>query len=210
MPLSPSPCFLNSFPIRFICLFYRHSRPRFHCPCRLLWISLGKDILKYHVIAKALNTYEQRTDSFEHFSRGPRPLWTQFYVPTYINTYILLYILLLLGKMQQSGTRGLRPLLAQAALTLCLPVAWEQHRHCSLPFMFVFGDSSQADERLLDPGTGGGLGSWRVLTEVSSSMSLMTSWHMGERLTSCGLGSEQRRLNRRILLKHINEDDIAS
>jgi hypothetical protein len=29
----------------------------------------------------------------------------------------------------------------------------------------------------------------------------MTSWDIGERLTSCGLGSEQRRLNRRILLK---------
>ena len=112
---------------------------------------------------------------------------------------------------RQSGTRGLRPLLAQAALALCLPVTWEQNWQCFSPFMFVFGDSSQADVRLLDPGTGGGLGSWRVLTEVSSSMtSLMTSWHMGERLTSCGLGSEQRRLKRRILFKQINGDDIAS
>jgi hypothetical protein len=141
------------------------------------------------------------------------------YLPTYIHTYYYTYyyyyyyyywVRRIIEWSQQSGTRGLRPLLAQVALTLCLPVAWEQHWQCSLPFMFVFGDSSQADVRLLDPGTAGGLGSWRVLTEVSSSMSLMTSWHMGERLTSCGLGSEQRRLNRRILLKHINENDIAS
>jgi hypothetical protein len=140
------------------------------------------------------------------------------YIHTHIHTYIhnIMHIIIdgqvaLSNNHRQSGTRGLRPLLAPAALTLCLPVAWERHWQCSSPFMFVFGDSSQADVRLLDPGTGGGLGSWCVLTEVSSSMmSLMTSWQMGERLTSCGLGSEQRRLNRRILLKHINEGDIAS
>jgi hypothetical protein len=31
----------------------------------------------------------------------------------------------------------------------------------------------------------------------------MTSWDIGDRLTNCGLGSEQRRLNRRILLKQM-------
>jgi hypothetical protein len=78
---------------------------------------------------------------------------------------------------------------------------------CSLssPFLLVFGEPSYAVAPLLVPGTGGGLWWCRVLTEVLSSgmTSLMTSWDIGERLTSCGLGSEQRRLNRRILQKQM-------
>jgi len=75
-----------------------------------------------------MNTYEQR------FPRGPRPLWSQFYLPTYLHTYIpniilIIIIIIIVGQdalsndHRQSGTRGLRPLLAQAPLTLCLPVA---------------------------------------------------------------------------------------